>query len=855
MTVGLRNVVKISPSNSLFCNHMRTLLLFMAVLCPAVLSAQGNTPDRWDVRFGPPGLRHERNFPEAIKSFTTDGQRLYIGGMFADVNGVAANGLAFWDGQTLKPLAGGGIRDEFGWSSSNVVNTMVRTGDHLIIGGYFGMAGSATASNLARYHIPSGSWSAYAGGVEHEVLAMRMVGDTLWVGLGGGGFVSRIHMPSQTWRPFDTPPVSGPVHAIASTPEGLFIGGAFQAQSNIRTYKDGVWSDIGGVANIGSGGNQAVVSALTTHNGYLIVGGAFNTVTPLEGQAVPVSHIARYHLSTRTWSAIPSGGMNAAVQSLSTFGDDLIAGGYFRFAGELEVARIARWSNSEGWRAMDGGINRQNPDVSGGFGVLALATHAGELVVGGSFAQVRQVPEQTQVFNLVRWTGAEWKAFGEGVSGNQIRSIALLRGQPDRVLVVGDNLNDAGSSRIRGVGVWDGGGWGTLRDGFSGQVGLRSPAGFPDTPGNGYQVITRGDIAYLGGDFGFMEFDQRIQQFNSFGTFENLQVAKTLAPDHEGLLYVGGTRFVNGVPTPFIQKWTGRIWRDLGPIEGSDVVAMVDMGGRLIAAGPFTSLKGTSASYLAQYDPATQSWSAFGQPNHEVHALHLTSSSLYVGGQFTQIGGIAANNIARYDLAGGTWHALGDGISETWGPGGRVLAITTLGDLVYAGGLFSKAGSVPADYIARWDGQQWDELGGGTDDAVTALAAHPNGWIYIGGYFNRVGDGIPSAKFAIWDQTDRPVSIPDHDESEIATGIRLLPAYPNPFNPTTAIGFTLDTGRQTRLTVVDMIGREVTVLVNGMLPAGTHRVEFNASRLASGVYQVVLTSNGQRITQGITVLK
>jgi Secretion system C-terminal sorting domain len=60
--------------------------------------------------------------------------------------------------------------------------------------------------------------------------------------------------------------------------------------------------------------------------------------------------------------------------------------------------------------------------------------------------------------------------------------------------------------------------------------------------------------------------------------------------------------------------------------------------------------------------------------------------------------------------------------------------------------------------------------------------------------------------------------------------------YPNPFNPTTTIKFNLPQAGEVNLTVYNVLGQKVMTLANGMLEAGFHSVEFNASNLASGTY-------------------
>jgi hypothetical protein len=86
----------------------------------------------------------------------------------------------------------------------------------------------------------------------------------------------------------------------------------------------------------------------------------------------------------------------------------------------------------------------------------------------------------------------------------------------------------------------------------------------------------------------------------------------------------------------------------------------------------------------------------------------------------------------------------------------------------------------------------------------------------------------------------------------------LLGAYPNPFNPSTVLRFRTTGahgGTPLRLSVYDLLGREVAVLVDGMMPAGAHRAVFDASGLASGVYVVRLEAGGEWRTSRITLLK
>ncbi len=88
----------------------------------------------------------------------------------------------------------------------------------------------------------------------------------------------------------------------------------------------------------------------------------------------------------------------------------------------------------------------------------------------------------------------------------------------------------------------------------------------------------------------------------------------------------------------------------------------------------------------------------------------------------------------------------------------------------------------------------------------------------------------------------------------------LSPAYPNPFNPSTQIGFSLDQRMPVTLTVYDVLGRQVVKLVDGVKDAGRHVVTWNGMdthgrAVASGTYFYRLEGDGKQLVQKMILVK
>jgi len=106
---------------------------------------------------------------------------------------------------------------------------------------------------------------------------------------------------------------------------------------------------------------------------------------------------------------------------------------------------------------------------------------------------------------------------------------------------------------------------------------------------------------------------------------------------------------------------------------------------------------------------------------------------------------------------------------------------------------------------------------------------------------------------------DEPAAVNETDYY-IPGAFKLNQNYPNPFNPETVISFNLERSGDIKLKVIDIMGRQVTTLYQGYLPAGEHQyrwggVDASGTSVASGIYFYRLSFSGEVIARKMTLLK
>ncbi|HRX85630.1 MAG TPA: hypothetical protein P5572_11485 [Phycisphaerae bacterium] len=228
-------------------------------------------------------------------------------------------------------------------------------------------------------------------------------------------------------------------------------------------------------------------------------------------------------------------------------------------------------------------------------------------------------------------------------------------------------------------------------------------------------------------------------------------------------VYIGGQfTSAGGTSALRVARWDGSAWSALGSGTTSGTVyAFAAKDGVLYVGGGFASIGGvtTGTRGIAQWDGAN--WSTVGggmsQSNSGVRALLFWGDDLYAGGYMNEMGGATLHKLGRWN--GVSWSALpGDPIGTIDSVAALGLYDDGDGEGLYVGGDFASAGgNSNAANIFRWDGTNLSPLGRGTNGVVESICAW-NGSLYVGGHFTRVyqddGTEVIANKIARWDGTE-----------------------------------------------------------------------------------------------------
>ena len=224
------------------------------------------------------------------------------------------------------------------------------------------------------------------------------------------------------------------------------------------------------------------------------------------------------------------------------------------------------------------------------------------------------------------------------------------------------------------------------------------------------------------------------------------------------------------------------------------------------------------------------------------------SVALSGDGNTAVVGGYADDTLKGavwvFTRANGIWRQQGNKLVGTDAVNGVLgsfqgysVSVSSNGNTVVVGGYPDNSFMGAAWIYTRTNGV-WSQMGsklvgtgatGNAEQGISVSMSSDGNTAIVGGFAD------DTLKGAAWVFT-RAVSSARASGDGSPLHFRLGQNYPNPFNPATTIAFVLPAPSVARLSVFDILGREVSVLLDQRMDAGVHEVTFDGSNLASGVY-------------------
>jgi hypothetical protein len=561
----------------------------------------------------------------------------------------------------------------------------------LVIGGTASGSGTGTGS-VGVYNPSTRQWGTLGTGLVTQVSALAVLADGRLVAGGEAGLVqgypkSLVAVWDGTeWKSLGLDSHGGYCHDLATLPDGTLVAvGFFEVGEypsggySVAAWNGDTWRHLGDAFPYPAKYDPdtpepPIVRCVTVlKNGDVVIGGSFLGVGGIDAAVFARWDGAKWN--SLGFPNLTSGLSARAIFETST--GDLFVGLWRSQRNDL----LYRWDGSS-WTV---------PFATRGQSVDAIAELPnGDIVVGGRIDRVAfpVAGPLATVANIVRWNGTSVSPLAEGVD-NTVTSLRLL---PGGTLAVIGGFNTAGTEKSPNVALWDNGIWRRPSPGFDAAI---------------HAIAVRPDGTAIAGGVFTRAGDARADR---------------------------------------VAQWNGREWSPMGAGLNGTVNALASLpNGDVIAGGSFAASGATSMKSVARWNGAM--WSPVG------NSLPVTINALAVhpNGMFTAAGYGINNEPARvYQWNGSLWWTLGTGMT-----GGTVLTLLALpnGHIV-AGGTFTAADSTPAFGIALWNHTKWTPLGSGmlrdgNPGSVSDLILEPDGTILAAGHFTTAG-GVPANGIARW---------------------------------------------------------------------------------------------------------
>lgn len=621
----------------------------------------------------------------------SSGQIYVAGQQFTQINGTGRFGLA-------RLQVDGSLDTAYNPNPNSALQGMAVSGSKLIVVGGFSSIGGGPSGGIARLNYDGTNDGTFTAAISSAgPIAVQADGKVLV----GGHFTTVGGQPRNRLARFNsdgtldatfTPNVDNAVFGITIQPDGkILICGQFQNVNGVQRWSfarlnaDGS-TDSSFAVNAGfPGANGTTYEAVVQPDGKIVVAGSFTRFG--EGSTVRNS-LARLN-ADGTPDATYTPSFDGPVYALKMQSDGkILTGGAFQTLNGASHQRIAR-VNRDGSRdasftssadnivndvdiAQDGTIlfcgsfitvngipsinriARLYPDgrldvdtvstVAGGLLKTIVSLPNGMVLLGGAFTSVGGASRQRMA--RVGWTGANDSSFADPqFTGGQVSSIGV---QPNGQYIVGGEFTGAGGTarsylaRINSNGTLDGAFAPTFNTGgWIGAVAIQQDG----------KILIGGNFTAVNGTT-----RTRFARLNASGSLDTSFVdpnidfyVSCMAVQSDGKIVIGGAfENVGGSPRTGVARLNsnGTLDTTFNPVLNGVVHELldikIDQNGKIIIAGAFTGVNGTTMTNIARLNSDGSRDTGFANPNLDgaVYNVAITAmGAIYIGGGFDNVGG------------------------------------------------------------------------------------------------------------------------------------------------------------------------------------------------------------------------
>ncbi len=367
-----------------------------------------------------------------------------------------------------------------------------------------------------------------------------------------------------------------------------------------------------------------------------------------------------------------------------------------------------------------------------------------------------------------------------------------------------------------------------------------------------------------------------VQYYQSFNIGTWAETAKKVLVDNAGNIYVAGERSFNSNYDLLAVKYDPQLqyigyYTYASYNDGNDYLysAVIAPGGGLILSGAtcnstpresdFTIIK-VSQNLTYEWMSARSFVPGFAEYANDICLDN--SGNIYSCGTASDTSGFNTKILTvKYDIFGNViWSRTYDR-----GPGGngynaaKKICMDMFGNIYIAGHSASQSTDCDAmilkydnagnqGFVYNYNGAAFEQ------DEFYDITVSPDGKISACGRTANLFNNAVNYDMIIVKLTGVMTGVTGN-ENQIPSDYSLSQNYPNPFNPGTMISFSLPKASFVKMVVYDITGKEVEILVNEAMNAGSYEVDFNASRLTSGVYFYRITADGFTETKKMILTK